>query len=122
MRNIILTNSLFDNLLTNWDNAFFDGNLHWRKRDSSIDCREDEDSYEYYIPLAGFKKEDIAARIDEGRVYVAANKGEDTAASCSFALPDEAEPSSLSAKHEDGLLTITIPKLEKAKAITIAID
>ena len=123
MRTLTLTNALFDNFLTNWDNAFFDGDhSYWRRRDSSINCRETEDSHEYYVPLAGFKKEDIAARIDDGRVYILAKRDENTA-SYSFALPnDEVDISNLSAKHEDGLLTVKIPKSEKAKAITIAID
>tara|TARA_Y100000593_G_scaffold41668_1_gene79888 strand:- start:579 stop:968 length:390 start_codon:yes stop_codon:yes gene_type:complete len=123
MRTFTMTNSLFDNFLTNWDNAFFDGDhSYWRRRDSSIDCRETEDSYEYYVPLAGFKKEDIAARLDDGRVFIAAKQEEGTT-SYSFALPnDDVDTSELSAKHEDGLLTVTVPKSEKAKAITIAID
>ena len=123
MRTFTMTNALFDNFLTNWDKAFFDGDYsYWRRRDSSIECRETDDSYEYYVPLAGFRKEDIAARVDEGRVHIAAKKGEDTI-SYSFALPnEEVNTSSLSAKHEDGLLTVNIPKTEKAKAITIAID
>ena len=79
MRNIILANSLFDSFLTNWDNAFFDGDhSYWRRRDNSINCREDEDSYKYYIPLAGFKKEDLAAKFDDERVNIAAkNEAED---------------------------------------------
>tara|TARA_Y100000310_G_scaffold153804_1_gene153338 strand:- start:14477 stop:14899 length:423 start_codon:yes stop_codon:yes gene_type:complete len=123
MRTLGLTNTLFDNFLTNWDNAYFDGDhSYWRRKDNSINYREKEEHYEYYVPLAGFKKEDIAARIDEGRVHIVAKRNESTA-SYSFVLPDdEIELSSLSAKHEDGLLTVKIPKSEKAKAITIAID
>jgi HSP20 family protein len=122
MRTLTMTNTLFDHFLTNWDKAFFDEDYsYWRRNDSSINCREKENSYEYYVPLAGFKKEDIAARLDEGRVHVVAKRYENTA-SYSFALPDEVDLSNMSAKHEDGLLTVTIPKTEKAKAITIAID
>ena len=122
MKTLTLTNSLFDNFLTNWDNAFFEGDhSYWRRKDNSLNFRESEDNYEFYISLAGFKKEDIAARIDDGRVHITAKDG-DSAASYSFALPDEVDASVLSAKHENGLLTITIPKLERAKAITIAID
>ncbi|MAH47202.1 hypothetical protein CMI37_15350 [Candidatus Pacearchaeota archaeon] len=123
MRTLTLTNTLFDNFLTNWDNAYFDGDhSYWRRKDNSINCREKEEHYEYYVPLAGFKKEDIAARLDEGRVHIVAKNENDSTASYSFALPDEVDLSSLSAKHEDGLLTVKIPKSEKAKAITIAID
>ena len=103
-----------------WDKAFLsDDWSHWRE--NIVPHKEHEDHYEYWINLAGFKKEDIAARIDDGRVHITAKDG-DSAASYSFALPDEVDASVLSAKHENGLLTITIPKLERAKAITIAID
>ena len=122
MRTLTLTNSLFDNFLTNWDNALFDGDhSYWRRKDNSINYRETEEHYEYYVPLAGFKKEDLAARLDEGRVHIVAKRDESTA-SYSFALPEEVDSSNMSAKHEDGLLTITIPKSEKTKATTISID
>lgn len=124
MKTLTITNELFNNFITNWDKAFFDGDYsYWRRKDSSVNCRETEDSYEYYVPLAGFKKEDIAAQLDDGRVYIVVKQEEKDTTSCSFALPnDDVDISGLSAKHEDGLLTVTIPKSEKAKAITIAID
>jgi HSP20 family molecular chaperone IbpA len=123
MRTLTLTNTLFDNFLTNWDSAFFEGDhSYWRRLDNSINYREKEENYEYYVPLAGFRKEDIAARLDDGRVHIVAKRDENTA-SYSFALPsEEVDCSSLSAKYEDGLLTVNIPKSEKVKPTPITID
>ena len=46
---LTLTNRLFDEVFTNW----------YEKPRVAVDYRELEDSYEYHVPLPGFKKENI---------------------------------------------------------------
>ena len=121
MRTLALTNTLFDTLFTNRDRALLNGdNTFWR-RDTYVRSSEKEDSYEYYIPLAGFKKEDIEASILSDEVYVLAKNDEDTA-SYSFIIPEGGDTSKLSGKYEDGLLTLTIEKSEPVKSLTIKIN
>ena len=121
MRTLQLTNSLFDNFLTNWDRAFLDGDYsYWRRKGEGVRGKELEDSFEYYISLAGFKKEDIKATISEGLVYVLAKKDDDTA-SYSFRIPEDCDTSKLSAKHEDGLLIISVGKSDAVKPMSIDI-
>jgi len=121
MRTLTLTNSLFNNFLTNWDRAFFDEDYsYWRRREG-VRGKELEDSFEYYVPLAGFKKEDIEATVSDGLIHILAKKEEDTA-SYSFEVPEGGDTSKLLAKYEDGLLTVTVGKADVVKPKTIDIN
>ncbi len=116
-----LTNRLFDEFFTNWDNAYFDGDhSYWRRENNNVKSKELKDSYEYYVPLPGYKKENIKATVKDGAVFLLAKQDDDTA-SYSFLLPEDADVSKLSASHEDGLLTVKLEKAEKAKAIELDI-
>ena len=118
---MMLTNRLFNDVFTNWDRAFFDGDHSYWRRDNNVRSKELEGAYEYYVPLPGFKKEDIKATIHDGQAYLIAKKGDSTV-SYSFFVPDDADITKKpSARHEDGLLTIKLNKKEGAKAIEINI-
>ena len=102
MRTLSLTNTLFDNLFTNRDRAFFnDDHSYWR-RDTYVQSKENEDSREYYIPLPGFEKKDIKASVEDGEVFILAKRDDDTA-SYSFIPPDDVDISTISAKNKNGL-------------------
>ena len=117
------TLSLFDNVLTNWDRAFFDGDYsYWRRKGEGVRGEELEDSFEYHIPLAGFKKEDIKATISDGLMYVLAKKKNEGTYSYSFQIPEGGDTSKISAKHENGLLTVTVGKADAVKPVSIEID
>jgi len=117
---MILTKRLFDNALADWDRAFFNEDYSYWRKGNSIKGKELEDSYEYYVPLAGFKKEDVKATIDSGQVYLRAENKKNTA-DHSFLLPEDVDLKNMSAEHKDGLLTIKLNKKEEAKAIKINI-
>ena len=117
----MLTTRLFNDVLTNWDRAFFDGDYSYWRRENNARGRELEDSYEYYVPLPGFKKENIKAPVEDGLVYVLAKQDEETA-SYSVLLPEGVDASSLDARHEDGLLTIKVRKKESERRIELKIE
>jgi HSP20 family molecular chaperone IbpA len=121
MTTLKLSNLMFDNFFTNWDRAFFEGDHSYWRRNNTVKGRELEDSYEYSVPLAGFKKENIKATVHEGEVYIVA-KQDDSTASYSFLIPEGGDASSMSAKHKDGLLTVKIKKKESEKKIELTID
>ena len=79
------------------------------------------DAYGLQIPLPGFRKEHIKAEVDDGLMRVVAKRDDDDA-SYSFYLPEIADVSTLSAKMEDGLLSISVEKLEKSKKIELKIE
>ena len=104
------------------------------------DVRETEDTYEVDIDLPGFKKDEITVDLKEGYLTIQAAKGLDKdeqdkkgkyirqeryagACSRSFYVGD-IKPEDVSAKYEDGILKISLPKQEKKalpKSTTIAI-
>ena len=63
------TNPFWDS----WDKAFFEED--WgRWRENIVPHKEHKDHYEYWINLAGFKKENVEAVIHKGVVVVKAEK------------------------------------------------
>ena len=105
------------------------------------DVRETEDTYELDVDLPGFKKDEVTLELKDGVLTIQAVKGLDKdetdkkgkyirqeryagACSRSFYVGDDVEPADVSAKFEDGILTITVPKavkkqLPKSSSISI---
>ena len=91
------------------------------------DVRETEDSYELDVDLPGFKKDEVNLELKEGYLTISAAKGLDKnesdkkgkyirqeryagACSRSFYVGKNVEPDEVSAKFEDGILQISVPK------------
>ena len=105
------------------------------------DVRELDGSYELDVDLPGFKKDEVTLELKDGVLTIQAVKGLDKdeadkkgkyirqeryagACSRSFYVGDAVEPEDVSAKFEDGILTISVPKnvkkqLPKNSAISI---
>ena len=93
--------------------AFFEEDWS-RWRENIVPYKEHKDHYEYWINLAGFKKENVEAVVHEGVVTVKAEKDGNTA-SHSFQLSDDADPNQeWHTTLEDGLLTIKVMKRKEA--------
>lgn len=90
------------------------------------DVRETDSTYELDIDLPGFKKDEVKLDLKEGYLTVSASKGLDRdqkdkegkyirqeryvgACSRSFYVGD-VQPKDVSAKYEDGILRISLPK------------
>ena len=106
------------------------------------DVRETESSYELDIDLPGFKKDEVNVELKNGYLTIQAAKGLDKeeqdkkgkyirqeryagACSRSFFVGEAVKPEEVSAKYEDGILKLSVPKAgEKAlpKTTTIAIE
>ena len=104
------------------------------------DVRETEDTYEVDIDLPGFKKNEINVELEDGYLTIRAAKGLDKdekdkkgkyirqeryagACSRSFYVGD-VEAEDVTAKYEDGILKLSMPKQAKKelpKSSTIAI-
>ena len=104
------------------------------------DIKETDDGYELTIDLPGFKKDELDVDLKDGYLTIRASKGLDKdqkdqegkyirqeryagAMSRSFYVGD-IQPEQISAKYEDGILKISLPKQEKKelpKSTTIAI-
>ena len=106
------------------------------------DVRETEHTYELDIDLPGFKKDEVSVDLKDGYLTISAAKGLDKdesdkagryirqeryAGTCSrsFYVGEGVEPSDVSAKFEDGILRLSLPKLEQKqlpKPTTVAIE
>lgn len=105
------------------------------------DVREFDNSYELDVDLPGFKKEDIKVDFKDGTLTISAARNTETSekdnngklirqeryvGTCkrSFYVGD-IQPTDISAKYEDGILKLSVPKYDK-KAVpsgsTIAIE
>lgn len=94
------------------------------------DVRETADRYEMDIDLPGFRKDDVHVELKEGCLTISASKGLDKsqqdeeghflrqeryagAMSRSFYIGKEVEAKDVSARFEDGILRLTLPKQEQ---------
>ena len=91
------------------------------------DIRETDGTYELDIDLPGFKKEEVNVDLNDGCLTIHAEKALDKdekddngkyirrerfAGSCSrsFYVGENIEPTDISAKFEDGILKLSVPK------------
>lgn len=91
------------------------------------DVRENKDSYDVFVDLPGFKKEDVKLDLDNGYLTISAQRNEEldekdnegryirqerATGSCarSFYVGKELEPKDISAKFENGILSLHLPK------------
>lgn len=124
--------------------VFSDHNPLYGKHGKNLmktDVRETENTYELDVDLPGFKKDEIKVDLKDGYLTVSAAKGLDRdkqdkdgkyirqeryagACSRSFYVGD-VESTDVSAKYEDGILKISLPKHVKKElpsSTTIAIN
>ena len=120
---------------------FFRPMFYDEKLDSMrTDIRENEHSYELDIEMPGFKKSEIKVSLENGYLTVGAekteqegegNKGErylrkECRVSCqrSYYVGEDVEQENVKAKYENGILSLTVPKVQpkKIEAKTITID
>lgn len=96
------------------------------------DIREKDGSYELDIDLLGFKKDEVKAKLENGFLTISAEKGLDRdqkdnegrfirqeryagAMSRSFYVGDSIKQEDITAKFEDGILRLSVPKQEMKK-------
>ncbi|MCI8378718.1 MAG: Hsp20/alpha crystallin family protein [Lachnospiraceae bacterium] len=94
------------------------------------DVKETSQGYEVDIDLPGFKKEDVTAKLENGYLTIQASKGLNRdekdeegkyirrerysgSMSRSFYVGEGMKQEDIHAKFEDGILKLTVPKLDK---------
>ena len=130
----IFGENLFDD---DWMNFPFDQDF-WGKKNPlygkhaknmmKTDVRETDDAYEVDIDLPGFKKDEVTAELNDGYITISAAKGLDKdekdkktgkyirkeryagSMSRSFYIGEGITQDEISAKYENGILQLKIPK------------
>jgi HSP20 family protein len=102
----------------------------------ALDLAENDGEYTLSVELPGARKEDVNVEIQDGLITIHGEKKSEReekkekqryverrygSFSRSFSLPPDANPDKIEAVFKDGVLTLTIPKTEGAKAQTVAI-
>ena len=126
--------NFFNDLMADPFDAFFNTPFTPAPKSSSTlmrtDIKEHDDGFEMTIDLPGFKKDEIDVDLKDGYLTISAAKGLDKdaedkkgkyirqeryagACSRSFYVGEDVEPEEVSAKFEDGILTISVPKAAK---------
>ena len=115
--------------LFNFDDDDFFGNLNFTNFTNSpkVNVKETDKAYEIEIANPGFSKEDTKITIEDGVIYVnmtCETKKEDdnkyhvrqwskSSYSESWNIPENVIEDQITAKNNDGVLTITLPKKEE---------
>ena len=119
---------LFDTDLFDWNNRnYSDTNTTL----PSVNIKENADAFKVEMAVPGFDKKDFKIELDHNVLTISSEKkvenehkhGEHFARrefsyrsfSRSFTLPDAANGDKISAKYDNGILNVEIPKREEAK-------
>ena len=100
---------------------------------------ETADAYEVSLELAGFERDDIEVTVDQGVLTITGERAEEHEGeertyhmkersvgrfSRSFSLPSSVDAESVTAKFENGVLWVNLPKQEEARTrkIEVSVD
>jgi HSP20 family protein len=120
------------------------GNLDWQYRDSAaaswvppVDIVEEKDAIRIVAELPGVKPENVKISLEHNLLTIQGNKEQLAeerserihryertygAFERSFTLPSTVDAERIQASYEHGVLTVTLPKAEKAKPREIAVQ
>ena len=102
-----------------------------------VDITEDDAEYLIKAELPEVKKEDVAVKVENGVLTLSGERKSITEEknvrfhrveraygrfSRCFSVPDDADETKVAAEYKDGLLKVHLPKSEKAKPRTIAVN
>lgn len=125
---------LFDTFNDFFKPMFYDEQLDSMKTDIS----ETDTGYGLEIELPGFKKDEIKISLDKGYLTVSAEKSEkqeekedgkrylrkECSVSCqrSYYVGEDVEEENVRAKYENGMLSLSVPKVQPKKIAPKTID
>jgi len=125
------------------DDRFFDDFFNTdfspveRGFDPEIDVKENEKEFVIQAELAGLDKKDFSVKVENNMLTISGEKKQENEAKDdsfyrverrygafkrSFRLTDSVAAEKIKADYRNGILTVTIPKVEKAKPKEIAVD
>lgn len=95
----------------------------------AVDVHEDKDAYHASFEVPGIKKENVKIELNDGRLTISAEKRMKTGEtensltlSRTISVPEGINIDAITAKLEDGLLRVTLPKAEHRKPRQIELN
>uniref|UniRef100_A0A0C9S653 TSA: Wollemia nobilis Ref_Wollemi_Transcript_11815_733 transcribed RNA sequence n=1 Tax=Wollemia nobilis TaxID=56998 RepID=A0A0C9S653_9CONI len=81
-----------------------------------IDWRETTEAHVFSAALPGARKEDIRVELEDARYLRIASERERGNCERKFRLPEQVDVESITAKFEDGVLSVVVPKIPSGAA------
>ena len=133
------TRSPFTLLNNSWNNAWLHPLSYMPEAGMTVpavNIREDNDRFWVEVAVPGKQKEDFKIKVENNSLTISSEETEETpqegrfsrrefrynSFSRSFTLPKSADPDKISAKYENGVLNILIPKKESEVITHISIE
>jgi len=125
---------LVDRFFYGWPFSDRDTDVAWTPR---VDVHETDKEINIDVELPGIDKKDVKVEVKDNTLSISGERKDEKkskdADSCrierhygkferTFGLPDTIQSDKISAGYKDGVLTLTLPKAEKALPKEIAID
>lgn len=127
-------NDLFDKRLTNEQGDNFLSSSNWQP---AVDIKETDNEYLIKADIPGVKPEEIEVSTDNGRLSIKGERKQDVDETrggvhrieCSygsffrsFTLPENVNAEAITAKADNGVLELTLPKTEEQQSRKIKIS
>jgi HSP20 family protein len=84
------------------------------KTGPQVDINYNDENITLDMVLAGIPKENIKVEVGDGKLMIEATK-DDTEIKKAYTLPDTVDGENISAKYENGVLNVVLPKSVKVK-------
>jgi HSP20 family protein len=119
--------SLFENF---WGNDLTDYDVVGKSKIPAVNVKDKEDKYEIEVAAPGFKKDDFNISVENRILTISAEQKEEKEEkkenytrrefeaitfARSFALPENTDENKILGHYENGVLTVTVPKLQEKK-------
>ncbi|MGI5861581.1 MAG: Hsp20/alpha crystallin family protein [Myxococcales bacterium] len=122
-------------LMTPFENTLMNEPRRWRWQcfSPSADVREDQDGYVIELDIPGLTEKEIEVTLENRHLTLRSERKPVDGANYTrqersfgrferiFHLPEDADTTRVEARARNGVLTVSIPKLEQARARTIEI-
>lgn len=122
---------LMEDILSNsWGKNFYD---EYPARTTPVNIKETDSAYELHVIAPGLSKEDFKLSVEKDVLSVSFEKAEESADQTdkwirkeykarsfkrSFTLTDKINADAITAKYNDGILLVTLPKKEQVEKTT----
>ena len=125
-------NNMFDSLFNDVFDDFFSDRLHVRprhelNRNAQVINRDEDWQINFAVP--GVKRDQVEIKVDDHLLTVSYNDTKEdkrysfvSSFSRSWNLDRDVDVGKIEANHEDGILSISVPKPENKKRVTRVID